>query len=131
MCAQALARPRKDRGTIRTEATKLLERFGLNDRLHHLPGRMSVGEQQRVAIARAIVAKPAVILADEPTGNLDSDSADNVFKILRELANDGHTVIVATHDERSTGFADRVIKIESGRIEDKHPVPQNAGGGTS
>ncbi|MBQ2800148.1 MAG: ABC transporter ATP-binding protein [Lachnospiraceae bacterium] len=94
-----------------------LEMVGLSHRLDHKPSEMSGGQQQRVAIARAIAAKPPVILADEPTGNLDSRSSKEILEILKNLHKDGRTVILITHDNDIAAQAKRVIRIRDGRIE--------------
>lgn len=102
----------------RDEAVDLLKRVGLGDRLTHRPNQLSGGEQQRVAIARALLKKPKLILADEPTGELDSQTGKEVFGYLRELAvSVGATVIVVTHDSRFIESEDRVLKIRDGLIE--------------
>jgi len=97
-------------------STKALEMVGLSKRIHHRPAQMSGGQQQRVAIARAIAAKPPVILADEPTGNLDSSSGREVMKILHKLHEDGRTIILITHDNHIADEAERVIRIQDGKI---------------
>lgn len=97
-------------------AYNALCRVGLRERLHHRPGQMSGGQQQRVAIARAIASSPPVILADEPTGNLDSQSGRDVMDIMEHLREEGHTVILITHDEAIAGEADRIIRISDGKI---------------
>ena len=108
------------RGMKKDERHKLaleaLERVGLSHRLDHLPKQMSGGQQQRVAIARAVAARPPVILADEPTGNLDSHSGIEVMKILHELHEEGRTVILITHDNDIANEAQRVIRIQDGQI---------------
>ena len=105
--------PRRERARRAAEA---LERVGLGHRLSHLPAQLSGGERQRVAIARAVVARPALVLADEPTGNLDTAAGDEVFDVLRELNEDGTTVLVITHDgERAAGLP-RTVEIRDGRI---------------
>ncbi len=96
---------------------KALEKVGLGHRIHHKPAQMSGGQQQRVAIARAIAQAPPVILADEPTGNLDSGSSKEIMGILKELHKEGRTVILITHDNDIAAQAKRVIKIRDGRIE--------------
>lgn len=108
------------RGMKKEERHKLaihaLERVGLSHRLNHLPKQMSGGQQQRVAIARAVAARPPVILADEPTGNLDSHSGVEVMKILHELHEEGRTIILITHDNEIAKEAQRVIRIQDGQI---------------
>jgi len=94
-----------------------LEKVGLEHRMDHKPSEMSGGQQQRVAIARAIAQAPPIILADEPTGNLDSHSTQEILAILRELHEDGRTVILITHDNDIAAQAKRVIKIKDGHIE--------------
>ncbi len=97
-------------------ALEALERVGLSHRLDHLPKQMSGGQQQRVAIARAVAARPPIILADEPTGNLDSHSGIEVMKILHELHEEGRTIILITHDNDIANEAQRVIRIQDGQI---------------
>ena len=108
------------RGMGRDERRRLaadsLEQVGLGNRLHHRPGEMSGGQQQRVAIARAIAAKPPIILADEPTGNLDSRSGREVMALLHALHREGHTVILITHDPAIASEANRRICIHDGEI---------------
>lgn len=108
------------RGVSKKERTKLaeiaLDRVGLKNRKTHKPSEMSGGQQQRVAIARAIAQAPPVILADEPTGNLDSASSKEIMGILKDLHNEGRTVIIITHDNDIAAQAKRVIKIIDGRI---------------
>ncbi len=108
------------RGMKKEERNKLaidaLNRVGLSHRLDHLPKQMSGGQQQRVAIARAVAARPPIILADEPTGNLDSHSGVEVMKILHELHEEGRTVILITHDNEIANEAQRVIRIQDGQI---------------
>ncbi len=99
---------------------KALERVGLAKRMNHLPNQMSGGQQQRVAIARAVAAKPPIILADEPTGNLDTASGKEVMKILHELHEEGRTVILITHDNGIAAEAQRVIRIQDGKIVDDY-----------
>ena len=108
------------RGMKKEERNKLaidaLNRVGLSHRLDHLPKQMSGGQQQRVAIARAVAARPPIILADEPTGNLDSHSGVEVMKILHELHEEGRTIILITHDNDIANEAQRVIRIQDGQI---------------
>jgi putative ABC transport system ATP-binding protein len=93
-----------------------LVRVGLGDRLHHDPSQLSGGQRQRVAIARALVTRPAVILADEPTGNLDSHSSADVFALLQELQSEGLTLVTITHDPRIAARAQRVLQVEDGLL---------------
>ncbi len=96
---------------------QLLETVGLTDRSTHRPAELSGGQQQRVAVARALIARPAVIFADEPTGNLDSKSSAGVLDLLRESVNDfGQTVIIVTHDPKVAAYADRVIVLADGAV---------------
>lgn len=98
-------------------AVKALTKVGLSQRMEHKPAEMSGGQQQRVAIARAIAQAPPVILADEPTGNLDSGSSKEIIQILKELHKEGRTVILITHDNEIAEQAKRVIRIKDGKIE--------------
>jgi len=97
-------------------ASELLEKVGLKDKLNRLPSQLSVGEQQRIAIARALANNPQVILADEPTGNLDSKTGKEVITYIRRLNEDGGTVLLVTHDREMASFARREIKIVDGRL---------------
>jgi putative ABC transport system ATP-binding protein len=105
-----------DRGERRERAIEALERVGLGDRIQHRPGELSGGQQQRVAIARALVGDPALILADEPTGALDSASARDVMALLDELHAAGRTVVLITHDSEVAGMAQRTIRLRDGLI---------------
>ena len=100
----------------RLRALELLKRVGLEDRLDHHPEELSGGEMQRVAIARALVTEPAVVLADEPTGNLDTAAGIAVLRLLQEIARE-RTVIIVTHDERAAGYGTRMIRLRDGRME--------------
>jgi putative ABC transport system ATP-binding protein len=101
----------------RARATEALERVGLGHRLHHNPEKLSGGERQRVAIARALVGRPAVLLADEPTGNLDSVASASIMALLNELHADGATIVVITHDREIAGNLPRRVAVRDGRIE--------------
>ncbi len=101
------------------KARELLGIVGLGERLAHYPHELSGGEQQRVAIARALVAEPAILLADEPTGNLDSRAADDLLQVLRRSTDDwGRTVVMVTHDARMAAYADRIVFMRDGTIVD-------------
>ncbi len=112
--------PLRYRGMKKEERKKLsaeaLARVGLKGRLTHRPAQMSGGQQQRVAIARAIAASPPIILADEPTGNLDSKSGGEVMQILKKLNGEGRTVVLITHDDRIAAMADRTVRLRDGKI---------------
>jgi len=104
------------RRAAQQRARELLERMGLGQRTHHFPYQLSGGQKQRVAIARALVNRPAVIFADEPTGNLDRASADSVLALFAELNRDGQTFVVVTHDPSVADYGDRVLRMEAGKI---------------
>jgi len=99
-------------------AEMLIEHFGLAHRRHHKPAELSTGERQRTALARALLNKPGIILADEPTGNLDADSARDVLEYLTEFARDGGAVLLVTHDDRAAGYAQHTVKMRAGRIDE-------------
>ncbi len=107
---------------VRRLATEALERVGLADRLHHPPSELSGGQQQRVAIARALVNSPALILADEPTGNLDSRTSIEVLSVFQELNDNGITILLVTHEHDVAQYTKRIIEIRDGRILRDHPV---------
>ena len=113
-----------DKKSRKKLAQESLEMVGLGNRMNHKPAEMSGGQQQRVAIARAIAAKPPVILADEPTGNLDSGSSKEILGILKQLHSGGRTVILITHDDAIASQAKRVVRIMDGKIESDFINPE-------
>ncbi len=108
--------PAPSLGQLRSRALEALDRVGLADMAERLPGRLSGGERQRVAIARALLSRPAVLLADEPTGNLDAVSGEAIIQLFAGMVRDGVTVLVVTHEERVSGAATRVLHLEDGRL---------------
>ena len=112
---------------MRQRAAELLERVGLGDRMHHLPSQFSGGQQQRVAIARSLVNNPQILLADEPTGNLDSRTSEEILRMFQDLnRREGLTIILVTHDPEVARHARRIIHIKDGLIEDGISVPAGA-----
>lgn len=113
--------PLKYAGIKQDEANRLarnvLDKVGLSDRINHAPSELSGGQQQRVAIARALVNNPSIVFADEPTGNLDSQTGDDVMKLFKELNNQGQTIILITHEEEIAKQTNRIINIKDGLIE--------------
>ena len=98
-------------------AIDALQRVGLGDRMHHRPNELSGGQRQRVAIARALVNRPSILLADEPTGNLDSTTSEEIMAVFGELHRLGQTVIMVTHEPDIAAFAERVVVLRDGRVE--------------
>lgn len=103
---------------VEARAHKLLERVGLSDRLHHRPAELSGGQMQRVAVARALLLEPDLLLADEPTGNLDSRSAADVLALIDEVHSTGQTVVIVTHDNEVAARAPRKVRLKDGRVCD-------------
>ncbi|MGI8618789.1 MAG: ABC transporter ATP-binding protein [Gemmatimonadaceae bacterium] len=101
----------------RKRASEALDSVGLSDRMHHRPNELSGGQRQRVAIARALVNRPSILLADEPTGNLDSTTSDEIMKVFEQLANSGQTVIMVTHEAEIAAHARRVVVLRDGMVE--------------
>ncbi|MBP0120864.1 MAG: ABC transporter ATP-binding protein [Nitrospira sp.] len=115
-CMPALIQ-RRQKAAIEPEAIALLEEVGLGARLHHKPGELSGGEQQRVAVARALLQKPDLVLADEPTGNLDTHTGEALFAMMRALNRvHGTTFVIVTHNDKLSAQADRIIHMQDGRI---------------
>ena len=106
-------------GDRRASALRVLDQVGLGNRIDHRPNQLSGGQQQRVAIARALVTDPALILADEPTGNLDSQSSREVLALLTSLHDEGHTIVLITHDPNVAGIARRVLVMSDGRLQEE------------
>lgn len=110
--------PKRER---RERAEKALEHVGLSDRSHHNPNELSGGQRQRVAIARALVTGPSLLLADEPTGNLDSQTGEDIMRLFRQLNEQGNTILLVTHEEDIAAHAGRIIRIRDGKISDDRP----------
>ena len=121
----------EDSGDATRRAERALEAVGLTHRARHLPSELSGGEQQRVAIARALINDPAVILADEPTGNLDAQSGREVLEIFRRLVGAGRTLVLVTHDRAVAERADRILSLDDGRIVGEEAIPSPAAGARS
>src|SRR3954452_24407248 len=107
---------RRNEPALRERALRLLDQVGLSDRAEHLPSELSGGQQQRVSIARALLLEPDLLLADEPTGNLDRRSSREILALLRALASDGHTIVMVTHDPTAAAVADRVVFLSDGAV---------------
>jgi putative ABC transport system ATP-binding protein len=114
-------------GVARSRAAAWLQRVGLNDRLSSRPDQLLGGQQQRVAIARALVAEPALVLADEPTGNLDSRAGDEIAALLRQTSDDWkRAVLMVTHDPRIAAYADRIVFLKDGKVVEQTTLNGNA-----
>lgn len=124
-CLENVSLPALLAGRNRSDATasaeRVLERLGMTARRHHRPAQLSVGERQRVGIGRALVNAPRVLLADEPTGNLDPGTADQVMELLRELNREGQTIVMVTHDLRLAQQAARIVRLRSGALDVAQP----------
>lgn len=116
---------RRDR---RSRAEAALRRVGLGDRMDHRPNQLSGGQKQRVAIARALLNNPAILLADEPTGNLDSTTTEDILALFRDLHAEGQTVIIVTHEDEVAAHCQRVIRLHDGRIASDLPIDQDPAG---
>lgn len=106
-------------------AAEALERVGLKGRMHHKPNQLSGGEKQRVAIARALICKPSILLADEPTGNLDTKTSHEIMSLFTRLHEEGQTIIMVTHEEDIACHADRIIRMEDGRVISDLPTAED------
>ena len=126
----AIARlPWEDRRELERRGRELLESVGLRDRMHHPPGRLSAGERQRVGLARALLGNPTLLIADEPTGNLDAATTHGILQLVQGIRQDtGVTLVIATHDPSVTSVADRVITLVGGRLESPDSESAQSGG---
>jgi putative ABC transport system ATP-binding protein len=112
----------------RARALAALDRVGLAQRVHHRPNQLSGGQRQRVAIARAILNNPSILLADEPTGNLDSATTTEILALFRQLHAEGQTVVIVTHEDEVAAHCQRVVRLRDGRVMSDLPVAQDAAG---
>lgn len=106
-------------------AAESLRRVGLADRMDHRPNQLSGGQRQRVAIARALVNEPSILLADEPTGNLDSKTSDDIIALFKKLHDEGQTIVIVTHEEDIAGHAARIVRLRDGKILSDHPTAED------
>lgn len=109
----------------RKRAKAALRKVGLGDRMRHRPNQLSGGQRQRVAVARALVNEPAILLADEPTGNLDSQTTTEIIKLFTELHDDGQTIVIVTHEEEVAGYADRIVRLRDGTVFSDMPTSED------
>jgi putative ABC transport system ATP-binding protein len=123
--AMPLVYSRNNWWSRRRLAKEVLERVGLGDRIHHKPNQLSGGEKQRVAIARALICNPSILLADEPTGNLDSKTSKGIMELFAKLYRDGQTIIMVTHEESIACQAKRIIRMEDGLIYSDLPIEED------
>ena len=119
LAAEYAGVPRSER---RARSLDILEKVGLADRVDQRASELSGGEQQRVAVARALVKRPQLVLADEPTGNLDSVTAEEIMGLVKGLRTDGQTVVMVTHDPKMAGYADRIVFLKDGRVVDEETI---------
>ena len=117
-----VATDNRDTEAATQRATELLEQFSLEDRLLHRPGQLSAGERQRVAMARALLPQPRLLLADEPTGNLDPENAAAVLQLLQQFHEQGGTILLVTHDEQAASYAARTIILSDGKLVEESPA---------
>jgi putative ABC transport system ATP-binding protein len=111
---------------IKPKAVKILEQVGLGARTEHRPEQLSGGEMQRVAISRALISNPAVLLADEPTGNLDSHTSQEIYLLLKSLHDQGQTIVMVTHDSRAAAYGSRIITLKDGMVSEDIPAGGHA-----